>query len=115
MIERRSTIRLKAEMRVYYGKSPKKALSGFNADLSAGGIYLKTNCPLKVDENLTLTFSIPDQGEETVSCRARVAWVNHEKNKSRPEYPPGAGVQFLDLAPENLASIVSFLEVEATW
>jgi hypothetical protein len=46
---------------------------------------------------------------------ARVAWVNREENPLKPELPSGVGVQFVDLAPEDLASIASCLEIEAIW
>jgi len=108
-------IRLKSEMRVYYGPSPQTVLSDFSVDLSTGGLYLKTDIPLGIDDDLMLTFSLPGQEKKSVSCGARVAWVNQEVNPLKPELPPGVGVQFIDLAPEDLASIASCLDIEAIW
>jgi uncharacterized protein (TIGR02266 family) len=107
--------RLKSEMRVYYGPSPQSVLSDFSVDLSTGGLYLKTNIPLEIDDDLMLTFSLPGQEEKSVSCDARVAWVNQEENPLKPELPSGVGVQFIDLTPEDLASIASCLDIEAIW
>ena len=107
--------RLKSEMRVYYGPPPQTVLSDFSVDLSTGGLYLKTKMPLGIDDDLTLTFSLPGQDEKAVSCGARVAWVNQEENPLKPELPSGVGVQFVDLAPEDLASIASCLEIESIW
>ena len=107
--------RLKSEMRVYYGPSPQTVLSDFSVDFSTGGLYLKTNTPLGLDDDLMLTFSLPGQEKMSVSCSARVAWVNQEKNPLKAELPSGVGVQFIDLAPEDLASIASCLDIEAIW
>ena len=49
----------------------------------------------------------------SVSCGARVAWVNQEENPFKPKFSSGVGVQFIDLAPEGLASIASCLDIEA--
>jgi len=107
--------RLKSEMRVFYGPSPQTVLSDFSVDLSTGGLYLKTNMPLEIDEELMLIFSLPGQEKGAVSCSARVAWVNQEENPLKPELPSGMGVQFVNLSPEDLASIAGCLEIEATW
>ena len=107
--------RLKSEMRVYYGPPPQTVLSDFSVDLSTGGLYLKTKMPLGIDDDLTLTFSLPGQDEKAISCGARVAWVNQEENPPKPELPSGVGVQFVDLAPEDLASIASCLQIESIW
>ena len=113
--ERRSSVRLKAEIRVYYGDYQSKLLTGYSVDLNTGGIFLVTTCPFEVDDIVKLKFSIPGEGGKSVSCDARVAWINHEDKLLKPEYPTGVGLQFFDLALENLNSIVRFLEVEATW
>lgn len=113
--ERRSSVRFKAEIRVYYGDYQSKLLTGCSVDLSAGGIFLATTCPFDVDDNVKLKFSIPGQEEKAVSCDARVAWINYEDKRLKPEYPTGGGLQFDDLVPEDLRSIVGFLEIEAAW
>ena len=107
--------RLKSEMRVYYGAPPQTVLSDFSVDLSTCGLYLKTKMPLGIDDDLMLIFSLPGQDEKAVSCSARVAWINREKNPLKSELPSGLGVQFVDLAPEDLASIASCLEIESIW
>ncbi len=107
--------RLKAEIRVYYGNSQEIMLSGYSIDLSSGGLYIKTELPFDVGEDLMLTFTLSEQNKEKVSCRARVAWVNNKKDPSKPKLPPGMGVEFVDLSPEDLASISSFMEIEPVW
>lgn len=109
--------RLKAQIRVYYGSAPQKLLSEFSVDLSAGGLYVQTDFPLEVDENLTLRLTLPGQ-QSMVSCNARVAWVNPKQNPRKPELPPGMGIQFVDLSLEDMKSIRRFLEyneLEPSW
>ncbi len=114
-LERRSSVRLKAEIRVYYGEYQSKLLTGYSVDLSPGGIFLVTTCPFDVDDIVKLKFSMPGEGEKTVSCDARVAWINSEEKRLKPEYSTGVGLQFVGLAPEDHGSIVELLEVEAVW
>lgn len=116
-LEVRSSNRLKAQLRVYYGPAPQKLLSEFSVDLSTGGLYVQTDFPLPVDESLTLRFTLPDQ-QSMVSCNARVAWVNPKDNPRKPELPAGMGIQFVDLSLEDMKSIRRFLEyndLEPSW
>jgi len=109
--------RQKAEMRVCYGPSHGTLLAGFCVDLSSGGLFLQTEYPLRVGESLILRFNLPGQ-DKTISCDSRVAWVNTKKNKLRPESPPGAGIQFVNIPLEEAKSIYRFLkhsEIKPTW
>lgn len=109
--------RLKSQMRVYYGQSQDSILTGFSVDLSTGGLFLTTNFPLEIDENLSLIFSLPDS-DRSISCKARVAWTNPEHSPRKPELPPGVGVQFVDMSLEDMKTLKLFLErneIEPTW
>lgn len=112
--EKRSSVRIKTEVRIYYSAFQSKLLSDYSVDLSTGGLFLITNYRFDVDDNLTLKFLIPGPEEKAVSCKAKVAWVNNETNRRKLEYPLGVGLQFVDLAPEDLLSIEGFLEAETT-
>lgn len=109
-----ATSRLKTQIRVYYGPTQKTILSDFSADLSTGGLYLTTDIPFKLDQRLTLYFSLPGQGS-AVRCKARVAWVNQGDSFCKAELPQGVGVEFSDLSSENLESISGYLKLEANW
>ncbi|MCK4506910.1 MAG: PilZ domain-containing protein [Desulfuromonadales bacterium] len=100
---------LKAELRVYYGPSQKMVLYGFSVDMSSGGLFLKTETRFSIDERVMLSFTLPDVNK-TINCRAKVAWVNSIEEPSKPELPPGIGLQFLDLSTEYLMSIQSLLK-----
>ena len=100
---------LKVELRVYYGPNQKLMLYGFSIDMSDGGLYLKTEFPFTVDEKLLLSFTPPDENN-TVTCRAKVAWVNLKDEPRKPELPQGIGIQFIDLSEEYLESIQNLLK-----
>lgn len=116
-IDVRTGKRLKAQLRVSYGAAPQKVLAEYSVDLSTGGLYLKTDFPLNVGEELTLRFSLPDL-HRMVSCNAKVAWVNSKEKPRKPEFPSGMGVQFVDMSLEDVKSIRRFLEyneLEPSW
>lgn len=112
-----SGVRLTSQLRVYYGADQQKLLPGFSVDLSTGGLYLKTDVSLAVGENLRLQFSLPNH-DKTLSCKARVAWINPAERPRKPELPAGVGIQFVDLSLEDLKSLRRFLEhnaIEPAW
>ena len=113
--EKRSRIRIKVQLRVYCGLHHVKLLTGYSVDFSPGGLFLATTGTFEMDEIVELRLTVPGEEKNFVTCNARVAWLNQEGSQVKQDYPVGAGLQFLDLAPENLASIVSCLELEPVW
>lgn len=114
-LERRSSIRIKVELRVYYGPHQSKLLTGYSVDLGAGGLFLSTTCPFDIDDIVKLKFTVPDDEDNIITCNARVAWINKETEQPKPDYPVGAGLQFVGLPPKDIATIVNYLEVKAAW
>jgi c-di-GMP-binding flagellar brake protein YcgR len=82
-----------------------------SCDLSQGGLYLRSGYTFDTDETLALSFTVPKPGQEiTISCQARVAWTNTDTDRRKIEYPPGAGLQFLDIANEDRSALARFIE-----
>lgn len=79
---------------------------GFSANISEGGIFVATVSTAPIGTEVDLSFSLPT-GEQ-VACRGVVRWVR-EVNDRLPDAFPGLGVQFLDLAPDSLEAIRSFV------
>ena len=100
---------LNAELHVYYGPSQKMLLYDFSVDICSGGLFLKTETPFSVNEELILSFILPVENK-IVTCRAKVSWVNLKDEPRKPERPTGIGLQFIDLAPEYLEIIQSFIK-----
>lgn len=90
------TKRLTASMSVHYGPCNTFPFVGDSVDISLGGLYLKTELPLNIDEQVFLAINFPSC-HDAVYCKARVAWVNPALIPNKPQYLPGVGVEFLNL------------------
>lgn len=110
MPERRSSVRINAEIRVYYGSCTTKLLTGYSIDLSPNGVFLVTTCPFDVGDTVKLKLFIHGHHDIPVTCTARVAWINLENSPPKPEFPAGVGLQFLDLNSGDRNLIVRFLK-----
>ena len=72
-------------------------LSAYSFNLSGGGLFLCTPQPLAVGDRLRVLFTLPG-GNAPFEATAQVAWLS-EARLGNP-YPPGMGVQFVDLPLE---------------
>ncbi|MGH7407917.1 MAG: PilZ domain-containing protein, partial [Candidatus Methylomirabilales bacterium] len=75
-------------------------------NLSGGGLFLCTPEPLPVGERLRVRFTLP-AGEIPFEATAQVAWLS-EARLGNP-YPPGMGVQFLELPLEARDAIAALI------
>lgn len=100
--------RYKAKIQVQYGGETGNLLTKFSVDIGSGGLFICTDKPLDVEESVKIRFSLPSQPGE-IACTGRVAWVNEPLNQKKSVLPPGMGVQFVDISPENLSVIHEFL------
>ncbi len=100
--------RIKAHIHIHYGPYQNIIINGHGLDISAGGLYLKTELPLSANEHVSLIFHLPDR-IDPVTCNAKVVWTNPAIGKCKPEFPPGVGVEFIDLTTEELSSISYFI------
>jgi uncharacterized protein (TIGR02266 family) len=107
-VETRRETRFATHIEILYGPAPQRQLTGFTLNMCSGGLYVETRQLLMVDDNVTLVFSLPGQ-QRIIRCRARVAWVNAEKEPKKPLLPPGFGVQFVDIALDDLHAIRDYL------
>jgi uncharacterized protein (TIGR02266 family) len=71
----------------------------YGADVSAGGIFIRTKQPLAVGSLLRFDFSLAD-GSSLLAGLGTVVWVR-EPDQSRVGSIPGMGLRFDQLAPES--------------
>jgi uncharacterized protein (TIGR02266 family) len=71
----------------------------YGADVSAGGIFIRTKQPLAVGSLLHFDFSLAD-GSPLLAGVGTVVWVR-EVDSSRAASIPGMGLRFDQLAPES--------------
>ena len=81
-------------------------LSAYSFNLSGGGLFLCTPEPLPVGERLRVRFTLP-AGDNPFEATAQVAWLS-EARLDNP-YPPGMGVQFLELPLEARDAIAALI------
>ena len=109
--------RYQAEIKVQYGENDAASLIGYSIDISSGGFFIKTENPLEVSESLALRFSLTSDIKEII-CSANVAWVNSPQKQIKLDWPPGMGVQFVDISLGELHAIRNFIEsnlLEPSW
>ena len=104
--------RIKAHLHIHYGPYQNIIMNGHGLDISTGGLYLKTELPLSDNEHISLIFHLPDR-IDPITCNVKVVWTNPVIGTRKPDLPPGVGVEFIDLTPEEFSSISSFINSES--
>src|SRR3954466_2727356 len=74
-------------------------IARYGADVSPGGIFIRTKNPLGVGTNLRFEFSLAD-GQGLLMGHGTVVWVR-EPDQARAGVVPGMGVRFDKLTPES--------------
>ncbi len=94
-------------------KKVKASLKGdyffdFAANIGSGGVFIRTTSPLKIEQVLTLKFTIPGTNKN-ITTKGKVIWVQ-EHNKDNPKFViPGMGIQFVDLPHEKRQDIQNYI------
>lgn len=84
-------------------KSRKGFIKAFSSNLSADGIFIKTDNPLAVGEQFVLNLNLPDSSAPlTIKCE--VSWSQTDK-EDLAKHPPGMGVAFIDISPADRQKI----------
>jgi len=108
----RKEARYAVHMKVMYGKERADVLSNYSVNLNTGGLFLETANGLTIDSRLFLEFRLPGS-DKSVSCQARVAWVNNSSNPSKKDLPLGVGLQFLDISADQVSIIEHYIREKA--
>ena len=107
----RADPRVLARLKIACNAGDEEPLPGFTVNLSTGGTFMGTDSLHAIDTPMTAVIELPEL-RSGVSCRARVAWVNHPDRIIAPLLPPGMGLQFLDLSLEELEALFAFVKKE---
>jgi uncharacterized protein (TIGR02266 family) len=107
----RGAQRVPAKLTVRYGQEMQRQLTNYSVNISTGGLFLETENPLPEGSRLLLEFPLPGRSKPVV-CKAQVAWVNTPDCPARLRLPSGMGLQFLDLALDDLQSIRDYIKQE---
>lgn len=83
--------------------------TGATLNISAGGVFLATEQPSNVGDQLKLELTLPGS-EQSISLDANVRWVRRRRVGGRRDRPSGMGLQFTNLTTETSSVIGSFLQ-----
>ena len=109
-IDRRVHARVTVDLEVDY-KSADNFLFAYITDISAMGIFVRTNAPEPPGTRLNLRFTPP--GGPQLNLEGRVMWVNPYRPGSYDNINPGMGVQFIELTPQQREQIVNLVRTFA--
>src|SRR5687767_6455982 len=86
-------------------------MSRYGADVSPGGIFVKTKEPLGVGSPMRFEFSLND-GTPLLVGTGTVVWVR-DLDPARPEAVPGMGIRFDQLTPASQHNLNGILAGKA--
>jgi type IV pilus assembly protein PilZ len=86
-------------------------LFAYITDLSAVGIFIRTNMPHPPGTRLNLSFKPP--GGPAIEVEGQVVWINPHRPNRPDNLNPGMGVQFTDLGPVQRDQIMGLVKTFA--
>lgn len=107
--ERREHARFDASIAVDYA-SGDTFLFAYLQNISAMGIFIRTDHPQAVGTQLRLRFHVDE--EDPLTLESEVTWINPFK-ESGENLNPGMGVRFIDLTPEKREQLVALVRTVA--
>lgn len=109
----RQLSRVPTRIPVEFGRQEQERIINYSVNLSPDGLFVATDEIMPVDTPLTLRVKFPSGGR-SLTCRGRVAWLNHAgEGTKKPHLPTGMGIQFSQLANEQLNIVKGFLAAGA--
>ena len=107
--ERRKAPRAFLETEITF-ESAANFYTGFTEDISEGGLFLATYDLHPMGTEIEIEFTLPTG--HIVRTTGIVRWVRDPRDEA-PDAPPGMGLQFRDLLPEDQTAIHEFIEARA--
>jgi Tfp pilus assembly protein PilZ len=91
---------------ILYSNEPQALnLEGEARDISLGGLFIRTEQILEIDEELHMEFSLTEEGEP-VRCSGKVAYLNqHIPDIFKGIIYSGMGIEFMDITDDDLEKI----------
>jgi hypothetical protein len=99
-IDRRLYGRLKRNLRIHW-KNGELDFLGVTRDICPGGVFVVTETQIPTQTILDMEIWL--DRELPVKCRGEVVWINRGQVVS---YPPGFGVNFIDLSSDVLTTLL---------
>jgi type IV pilus assembly protein PilZ len=108
--ERREWKRVLVDLEVDYGNED-NYLFAYIRDISATGIFVRTNNPEKPGTHLNLRFT--PTGGEPLELEGEVIWINAYRPGHTDNLHPGMGIRFLELTRDQRRELASLVKTFA--
>ena len=83
--------------------------TGSTRNISAGGVFVATDQPVRVGDQLKLELKLP-ASRNSITLDSTVRWVRLRRGAGGRNRPAGMGLQFINLTTETSSVIGSFLQ-----
>jgi len=107
-IELRALVRVPVQLKVRF-ESVDALVEQLALDLSAGGMFVRSDDPPRTGEEVQLLFALPDDEEHPLSCRALVVRRITPEEARFTGRVAGVGVQFVDASDSFRARLDDWL------
>ena len=112
MIDRTSNFSTRKEPRILKGlsikyKDKKSFVKAYTDNVSFGGLFIKTENPLKQGDQFMLKLQLPDLAD-SMKIKCEVAWLR-KKSEASGNYPAGMGVEFIELTKNDDLALKKYL------
>lgn len=77
-------------------------------DISGGGLFIDSPENFGIGKVFDMEFLLPGQNSEPIKCRGIIAWYNERPNPTKPNYPLGFGVRFMEISQLAISAIEGF-------
>jgi type IV pilus assembly protein PilZ len=109
--ERRQWERVLVDLEVDYGNE-ENYLFAYIRDISATGIFVRTNSPEPPGTRLNLRFTPPGR-HEPFELEGEVIWINRYRPGHSDNLHPGMGIRFIGLTDDDRERLVGFIKTFA--
>ncbi len=106
MPERREESRAEVEIEVRY-RTAQEFLAAYSRNISGGGIFIRTQQPLPLNQSVLLRFTLPGIAHH-FQVRGVVVWANPVSVRS--SFPAGMGIKFLQVEPKEQQLIADYIK-----
>jgi type IV pilus assembly protein PilZ len=104
--ERRRSSRADQVIEVAF-KDMESFIKAYIGNVGGGGLFIKTDEPIALNETLVVRFYLPNDNEP-ITVEGKVVWVT-PKGVKNPSYPPGLGLKFVHLNPKDKKKLDDFI------
>ena len=110
-VARRSTglLRVPFMRRCHLNLQDGTSFSAFIVNINVLGAYVARDDLPRLGQPLACRFQMPGN-EREIAINGVVAWVNPKQQHPVHSLPPGFGIKFVELAPEDRRKIAGFVE-----